>query len=455
MIPFRVISAAILALCALGARADVVVTTLHSFQGSTDGSNCFAALAQGRDGCFYGTTAKGGAYNYGTVFRIRANGVFTNLYSFRDSFDGANPYAGLVQGTDGKFYGATFNGGTNDWGTLFKISAEGGFTSLYSFTGSGDGAGVYGALALGRDGYLYGTTYHGGSWGTIFRIDTNGGFSTLYWFTGFADGAFPTVGLIQGSDGSFYGTTSECGQHNNGTVFKFTTNGVVTCLYSFAQIDDSWSPNGLVQGKDGTLFGTTEYGTSNGVYGAFGYGSVFKISTNGTYTKLHFFTGGNDGANPYAGLARGADGNFYGTTPGGGTNGCGTVFKITANGMFTGLYSFTGGTDGKNPYAGLVQGVDGSLYGTTQYGGAYGAGTVFRITVAPAFKAATLTNGLLTLRWSAEVGAKYQLQCNSNLSSGSWVNLGNSVTAAGPTLSATDSVANQQRRFYRVVNLPE
>lgn len=444
-----------LGLCTFGARADVVLTTLHSFHSSQDGSNCVSALVEGSDGCFYGTTIAGGAYNNGTVFKISPAGAFANLHSFTHGVDGANPYAGLMQGNDGNFYGTTFNGGTNDSGTVFKIAAEGTFASLHSFSPNSDGSCVYGALAQGSDRNLFGATYHGGSWGTVFKIDPNGSFSTLYWFTGFGDGAYPTVGVINGSDGNFYGTTSEGAQHNNGTVFQCTPGGVVTGLYSFARVNDGWSPNGLVQGRDGNLYATTEYGISNGVYGAWGYGSVFKISTNGVYTVLYFFTVGNDGGNPYSGLVQGVDGNFYGTTPQGGTNGFGTIFKITPAGAFTSLFSFTGGEDGKNPYAGLVLGDDSSLYGTTCYGGAGGAGTIFRITVAPTFHAAKSANKTLTLTWSTDVGSTYQLQYKSDLSSDNWINLGNPVTATGPTLNATDSVANDPQRFYRLVLLPQ
>jgi uncharacterized repeat protein (TIGR03803 family) len=198
----------LLALClwTFEAKGDVVVTTLHSFQGSIDGSNCVTGLVQGSDGSLYGTTIGGGAYNYGTVFKISRDGDFTNLHSFAGDFDGANPYAGLVQYSDGNFYGTTFNAGTNDCGTVFKIAADGTFVSLHSFIPYSDGTCSYGAMAQGNDGNLYGTTYHGGSWGTLFRVDPNGLLSTFYWFNGFGDGGYPTVGLTKGSDGNFYGT---------------------------------------------------------------------------------------------------------------------------------------------------------------------------------------------------------------------------------------------------------
>ena len=129
----------------------------------------------------------------------------------------------------------------------------------------------------------------------------------------------------------------------------------------------------------------------------------------------------------------------------------GTLFKIGTNGALTSLYSFTGGNDGGAPEAGLVQGSDGSFYGTTFEGGQKGVGTIFRLTIEPEFQAVTLTNGTLNLTWTTEAGGKYQLQYKSDLSSNNWINLGGAVTAAGATLSTTDSVTNAARRFYRVV----
>jgi uncharacterized repeat protein (TIGR03803 family) len=233
------------------------------------------------------------------------------------------------------------------------------------------------------------------------------------------DGAEPNE-LVQGSDGYFYGTTSYGGTKNDGTVFRISTNGALTSLYSFGSVQDT---NGLPL----------------------------------------------DGANPVAGLVQGSDGNFYGTTEynsyGGGLMGRpfggGTVFRISTNGALTTLYAFGTVTnadgdplDGANPYAGLVQGSDGSFYGTTYGGGLAGVGTVFRLTIVPEFQAMTLTNRTLSLTWSTEAGGTYQLQCNSDLSSSNGTNLRGPVTAAGATLSATDSVTNAPRRFYRLVLSP-
>ena len=379
----RLLWAAALALPAFGAQAGVVLTTLHSFQVFTNGASPRAGLVQGSDGSFYGTTSSSGMNGYGTVFKISANGTLTSLYSFTGGNDGANPYAGLVQGSDGYFYGTTFWGGTNDNGTVFKISTSGTLTSLHLFGGN-DGANPGAGLVQGNDGYFYGMTYHGGTngYGTVFKISANGTLTSLYSFTGGNDGADPSR-LVQGSDGNFYGTTSDGGTNDIGTVFKISTNGVLTSLYSFTGGNDGANPYaGLVQGSDGYFYGTTFWGGTNES------GTVFKISTSGALTTLYAFSG-TDGSGPDAALVQGADGNFYGTTVGGGNNGSGTVFKISANGGLTTLYSFTGRNDGFGPN-GLVQGSGGYFYGTTYGAGTDNSGTVFKIS----------TNGVLTSLYS-------------------------------------------------------
>ena len=455
--------------------SSVALTNLYSFTDGNDGANPSAGLVQGSDGNFYGTTSQGGTNNSGTVFKISASGAYTSLYSFgtiQDAYghplDGANPYAGLVQGSDGNFYGTTYLGGTNNSGSVFKVNTNGALTSLYSFGTIQDayghpldGTNPKAGLVQGSDGYFYGTTYLGGTpnspahdgYGTVFKISTNGAMTSLYSFTDGNDGAWPTAGLVQASDGYFYGTTSYGGTggftYGLGTVFKISADGALTSLHSFTGGNDGANPEaGLVQGSDGYFYGTTEGGT------------VFKISTNGALSTLYSFTGGNDGWGLFAGLVRASDGNFYGTTLYGGTGsaelGGGTVFKISASGAYTSLYSFTDGNDGAWPTAGLVQGSDGNFYGTTSGISDYVRrnGTVFRLTIVPEFQTVTLTNRTLNLTWSTEAGGRYQLQWNSDLSSSNWTNLRGPVTATGGTLITTDSATNTPRRFYRLVLSP-
>ena len=255
---------------------------------------------------------------------------------------------------------------------------------------------------------------------------------------------------MQGADGNFYGTTAGGGRYSrNGTVFRMTTNGTLNTLYSFTGGNDGASPvAGLVRGADGNFYGTTEYGGTNGS------GTVFKIMTNGTLSALYSFTGGSDGANPAAGLVLGTDGNFYGTAESGGANGSGTVFKITSGGVLTLVYTFTGGDDGAYPDSALVQGTDGNFYGTTSSGGAHGNGAIFRLSLIslprPVFQSVAKVGGTIALTWSALAGQTYQLQFKTNLNQTSWNNLGSVITATNSTATALDSIGPDPQRFYRV-----
>ena len=206
------------------------------------------------------------------LFGVQSAVVFSGLYSFTGGNDGANPYAGLVQGSDDNFYGTTAVGGTNGWGTVFRISTNGALTSLYSFIGTNDGAIPTAGLVQGNDGCFYGTTRgsfypfpFSDGYGSVFKISTNGALTSLHLFTGGSDGANPETGVVQGSDGNFYGTT-----FGGGTVFRISTNGALTTLGSL-----TGGPYGPVQGSDGDFYGTTFDGGMNGD------GSVFKVSTNG------------------------------------------------------------------------------------------------------------------------------------------------------------------------------
>jgi uncharacterized repeat protein (TIGR03803 family) len=363
--------------------AGTTLTTLHSFTGS-DGASPSPVLIQGTDGNLYGTTTSGGpngAINAGTIFKIDTAGTtFTSLHAFTGGSDGAYPRAGLIQGTDGNLYGTTGGDDLGLNGTIFKIDTAGTtLTTLHTFSGS-DGAHPYAGLIKGTDGNLYGTTYAGGASndGTIFKFDTAGAtLTTLHSFSG-SDGATLQAGLIQGTDGNLYGTTLYGGASNNGTIFRIDTAGAtLTILHSFSGSDGATPITGLIQAPSGNFYGTTYYGGLSG-----NAGTIFKIDTAGTtLTTLRVFSG-SDGGVPYAGVIRGTDGNLYGTTWGGGANGKGTIFKVDAAGAtLTTLHSFTG-TDGEQPQAGLIQGTDGNLYGTTAVGGASFVGTIFKIDTA-------------------------------------------------------------------------
>jgi uncharacterized repeat protein (TIGR03803 family) len=356
------------------------VTTLHSFNGG-DGRSPEATLVQGSDGNFYGMTALGGAHARGTVFRIDPAGSLTTLHSFSGfPGDGAVPVGGLIQGTDGDFYGTTASGGAFFQGTVFRMTSSGAITLLHSFNSFlGEGAVPVAGLVQGSDGNFYGTTLFGGAHfkGTVFKIDATGSLTTLHSFSGSPrDGANPLAALVQGSDGNFYGTTGSGGAHVQGTVFRITPAGAVIVLHSFSGFPNEGAVPfaGLLQGSDGNFYGTTALG------GAHFKGTVFKINATGSFTTLHSFSGSpSEGANPVAGLVQGSAGNFYGTTAFGGAHVNGTVFNIDATGSLTTLHSFSGSPgEGAVPFAGLVQGSDGNFYGTTALGGAHGEGTVFK-----------------------------------------------------------------------------
>src|SRR6202795_255396 len=253
-------------------------------------------------------------------------------------------------------------------------------TVLHSFAGPPDGALPNAAFVGDGLGNLYGTTVEGGTfnYGAVFELDANGNETVLYSSPGPAG---PKAGLIRDSQGNLYGTTGGGGSFNSGTVFKVDANGNETVLYSFTGTgaDGATPYAGLVRDAQGNLYGTT----SNG--GAYNHGTVFKLDVNRNETVLHSFTGtGGDGAYVYAGLVRDAQGNLYGTTYFGGDlsqcsgSGCGTVFKLDATGNETVLFSFTG-TNGAYSQAGLVRDTQGNLYGATLEGGVSNHGTVFKL----------------------------------------------------------------------------
>jgi uncharacterized repeat protein (TIGR03803 family) len=258
------------------------------------------------------------------------------------------------------------------------------FTTLHSFDGT-DGNKSFAGLIQATNGNLYGTTYYGGARnsGEVFEITPGGTLTTLYSLcskSGCTDGEYTYATPVQGTDGNFYGTTYLGGSNDLGTVFKITPTGRLTTLHTFDGTDGSQPLAGLVQGTDGNFYGTTYIGGSKGD------GEIFKITPSGTLNALHSFcsrTSCKDGRNPFAGLVQAVDGNLYGTTLTGGAKGYGTVFKVTPSGAFTTLHSLcsqSGCPDGEFPQTGLVQATNGNLYGTTIVGGAYDSGTIFEIT---------------------------------------------------------------------------
>ncbi|HKD11583.1 MAG TPA: choice-of-anchor tandem repeat GloVer-containing protein [Thermoanaerobaculia bacterium] len=350
-----------------------------------------AGVVQASDGFFYGTTRGGGATNGGTVFKIDSAGNLTTLHTFSYE-NGIVPEAGLLLATDGKFYGTTFYGGAYDFGTVFRIDSAGNLTVLHSFAGPGsvgDGSSPASALIQGSDGNFYGTTTAGGlaysDLGTVFKMTPAGDVTILHSFAGGADGYSPFAALVQSAaDGKLYGTTPFEGSGGGGTVFRLSTDGMnFQTLHGFSAATDGAGPSAALVAANGKFYGTTREGT-----GTNQYGNVFSIDSSGAFAVVKSF-GASDGHGPLASLILATDGKLYGTTNLGGANDRGTVFKIDFAGNLTTLHSFAG-ADGANPVANVLQGTDGNFYGTTSAGGANDRGTVFKMT--PAGAITTLEN---------------------------------------------------------------
>lgn len=398
----RIYVLAVLSVLVFGALSQAqTFTTLFNFTGTSDGANPYGALVQGSNGNLYGTTSSQFGAGYGTVFEITADGTLTTLYTFcslPSCADGSYPVSGLILASNGNFYGVTNAGGAHSYGTIFELTPQGTLSTLYSFCSEPNCVdGVYPAAGLlqGMDGNFYGATAYGGGsgYGTLFKITNSGILTTLYSFcsqTNCADGSIPFGSLIQVKNGSFYGTTAAGGAYGNylyGTVYKLTPQGKLTTIYSFCSLQncaDGNSPtSGLLLGRNGKLYGTTTWGgpfpnlCNNGT----GCGTVFEISALGKLTTLYnFCSKANcaDGNLPLSSLIQASNGELFGTAPYGGRNGRGTIFELTMQGKLAALHSFAI-REGSDPVSALLQAADGSLYGTTLGGGFFGWGTVFRI----------------------------------------------------------------------------
>jgi uncharacterized repeat protein (TIGR03803 family) len=412
-------------LCVAGALASPAqtFTALKKFDGP-NGWNP-GSLVQGLSGNLYGTTHWGGPFydeghsvGWGTVFAAEPTGGFRTVYTFcsiEACADGVNP-SNLILAANGNFYGTTFGGGVSSTlasGTVFELTPSGTLTTLYSFCqdwsspkcldGSYPGAG----LVQGVNGSFYGTTTSGGTGsgggGILFAITPTGAISTLYSFCSLAncaDGSIPSAPLVLASNGDFYGTTEEGGANTStfcvngcGTIFKITPAGAMTTVYNFCSKErcaDGFNPSGaaMVEGPDGALYGTVESSGGSGEVGL-----IFRLTLSGKFSVLYTFctlTNCADGAYPQGGLTLGSDGNFYGTTGGGGANGGGSVFEITPSGSLTTLYSFCAVNcpEGGDVTAPLVQSTSGTFFGTASAGGDLaacdnagqkGCGTVFSL----------------------------------------------------------------------------
>lgn len=367
----------------LPAQARSKETALYNFTGGMDGGNPFAGLTRGDDGNFYGAASAGGATGHGDIYKITPDGTITVLYSFAGGSDGSGPLSAPVLDSRGNLYGTTQSaGGDCNCGIVYRISPRGKETVLHRFTGQPDGYNPFASPILDSRGNLYGTTLSGGTfYGTVYKIARDGTETILYTFQGDSDGENPYPGLTIGGDGNFYGATSFGGTHGFGTVFKLTPDGTKTILYNFAGgALDAASPSSTpILDQHGNIYGTGKFGGGNCNCGA-----VYKIAKNGKETLLHSFAGDSDGFSPGYGLTRDEDGNLYGaTTEGGSSNcdnfGCGTIYTLSPRGTEKILYVFKGGNDGSTPDYAPVVDSSGDLYGTANYAGKHNSGLIFRL----------------------------------------------------------------------------
>jgi uncharacterized repeat protein (TIGR03803 family) len=368
-------------------------TVIHSFSGvPDDGSDPLGALVQDSSGNFYGTTAHGGEFNDGTIFKLDSAGTESVLYAFTGEADGGTPDGGLFRDPSGNLYGTTSQGGTQNAGVVFKLDINNALTVVYSFQGNSDGAGPSNTL-VSINGVLYGTTQFGGrggcnssgGCGTIFKVTKAGKETVLYQFTGGADG-FQPLGVIRDSAGNLYGVTI-AGTSNFGTLFKLDSTNHFTVLHTFTGKTDGAGPSGrLIRDVNGNIRGAAQGGGDPTCQ----CGVIFEVDAAGNFKVLHTFLARTGGAEPLTGPLDDA-GTLYGLTGYGGDlncmvqgTGCGVLFTIGNTGKYSVLHRFTSGGDGEVPAAELTLGADGSIYGTTAGGGkdttcgSIGCGTIFK-----------------------------------------------------------------------------
>lgn len=422
------------------------INVLHNFTGAADGSNPGGVLSNG--GNLIGTTMAGGAAASGTLYAFSTNGGgLTLLHSFTNTPDGAQPNEVIF--SSNYLYGTTRSGGTNSWGTVFKVSTSGtGYKLLHVFTNTPDG--VEPLAGLATDGnFLFGATTLGGNGsgaGMLFRMDTNGGgYTVLHTFTNTPDGANPYATLaLNGS--VLYGTTFNGGMYGRGSVFSINTNGTgYSVIYSFSNAPDGAFPVGKLLVVSNVIYGTSSSGGSLAYWG-----TIFKLSTNGSnFSILHNFSGptvpatSSDGGVPKAGLLFN-NGLLYGVTSSGGSGNEGTIFQINTNGNgFTTLYSFTptvNNTNGDGAISLVNLVLNGNaLAGACNYGGSATNGTLFNLTFSPtitaqpqnvtvqsggsaSFSVTASDNGPLSYQWYFNTNTLLAGQTNSTLSFASATN---------------------------------
>jgi len=394
-----------LAVAAAPAAQGQTYSVIHNFTGS-DGDSPQAGLTFDKAGNLYGTTRYGGSHNAGTVFKVTRHGsgwLFTPLYNFTGGYDGSNPDSRVVFGPDGSLYGTTTFGGQYRSGVVFRLRPSASAcktaicpwteTVLYSFTGQSDGAVPEGDLVFDQAGNIYGTTFAGGQGncvplfsgcGAVYELTPSQGQWTptvLHTFTGLSDGGAPTSGLIFDQAGNLYSTTYAGGAYSLGTAFELTPSGAgwtESVLHDFAGGNDGANPEaGLVFDSSSNLYGVTAFG------GSHIYGTAFELqASNGGFSYSILYNFGVESETPVPTLTLDSAGNLYGTAQSGGTGGVGAVFQLSPSGgswNYTSLHDFTFSTGGY-PLGNVIRDAIGNLYGTTPYGGTGQDGVVYEIT---------------------------------------------------------------------------
>jgi len=460
----RCFSAAVLfvTLAACQAQTRLMMTTVvpsTNFNGQTS----YGELTQGNDGYLYGTTYDGGAFGKGSYFKTTLDGAIT-FVAF-DGTNGAQPYRAPVQAVDGNLYGVACLGGDRGLGTVYQIDTNGAVHAIYSFDGTNGSDPV--ALVLASDGVLYGSTYYGGIGldetpysgnGVVFKVTTNGTYTRL---ASFSETNTLPENIVAAGGGYIYGTTVMGGEYRLGTVFRMTPDGQLTTLVTFNGTNGA-RPTSLISGSDGFLYGTTDQGgngfTGNNAgwpYGV-GWGTVFKVSTNGDFSTLRFFSC-TDAAFPRGRLIEVTTGLFYGTTYWGGKNGAGTVFQITSDGQFADLLQYDSWW-GRNclPWSGLTKGSDGNYYGI-DCGVNQWKMIIYclRPVEAPVLRH-KFQSDQITLSWNVWGGFSYWLSYKTNLDEPVWHDTMWMNLETNGVMSYTEPIDPVAPRFYKVgFNIPD
>ena len=370
-------SLALLVYILIGHLSAQTFTVLHTFTGTPDGSYPQAGVTLSSSGDLYGITSSGGQQGRGVIYKIDQFGNEAILHNLTNH-DGCCAYAGLSLDSSGNLYGTTVGDAIGTEGGIFRLRTSGKFDLLHTFGADGDDP--ESNLLKTPGGILYGTTVYGGYMdnGIVFSINPKTrAYTVVHEFMG-SDGAFPSGNLVADSAGNIYGATAGGGDFGHGVVYQLAPSGSVTVLHSFLidGMSGAGPLGGLIMGRDRALYGTTAQG------GQFGFGTIFRLTLDGQETELYSFGESSpDGAVPFSSVIQDSSGNLYGTTYQGGTMGHGSVYEFDTTGKLTLLHSFTLGTDGENPIAGLTSDSLGNLYGTTSKGsGSSFYGTVFVVT---------------------------------------------------------------------------